>query len=475
VAQFRGVVEAGFSAECSTIKDTDCKDAMKSGDSLPIPSPMSARHVLALLALGSATFTLVGSLVPFSFRTRPIAEISDSFAWAMANRIAIQSRSDGIANVLLGVPLGFAILGIACVERRLSIPAIAIRILIALVGSMVFAASVEFLQLYAPLRTCCASDVLAQGLGAIIGMGVWLAFGQRWIDGVRGVASGSGLAGQFFFASIVMLAFTQALPFDLSLSPYGAYYKFHNGGVQTVPFEEFQSSSCEENWARAAALLKLAALYLPVGLFAGVLSARFLSLRQVTVAAPCASALALFLESAQLLVRSRTTSATEVLIGATATLLGWWLTVRRSERGWPGGLWPILVAAWLASLAVVSLQPFTIAEANHTFDWVPGSTLLSGNPLVALDELLAKLVLFGLGGALVVSAWFDEASGSALVVAFCVGLSVSAACEVAQLSMAGHTPCLTDVILGGVGALAGARITIAVSRANRKAEMQTDG
>jgi hypothetical protein len=117
----------------------------------------------------------------------------------------------------------------------------------------------------------------------------------------------------------------------------------------------------------------------------------------------------------------------------------------------------------------------TIAEVNHTFDWVPGSTLLSGNPLVALDEMLAKLVLFGLGGALVMSAGFDEANGSALVSALCVGLSASAACEVAQLSMAGHTPCITGVILGGVGALGGARITIAVSRANRKAGVQTNG
>jgi VanZ family protein len=448
---------------------------MKSCDSLPVPRQVSARRTLALLALCSVAFTLVGSLVPFEFRSRSITEVSDSFTWAMANRIVVQSRSDGIANVLLGVPLGFAILGIACVGRCLSGAATAIRILITLSISMAFAASVEFLQLYAPLRTCCASDVLAQGVGGIIGMGVWLAFGQRWIDSVRGVASGSGLAGQYLCVSIVLLAFTQVLPFDLSLSPYGAYYKFLNGGVQTVPFREFQISSCYENWAHTATQLRIAALYLPVGLFAGVVSARFGALRQVSIAALASSALAIALESAQILVKSCTMSATEALIGAAATLFGWWLTVRRSERGWPGGLVPILSTAWLAALAVTSLQPFSLAEVICPFDWVPGSPLLSGNPLVALDEMLSKLVLFGLGGALVASAGFDETSGSALVSVLCVGLSVSAVCEVAQLSMAGHTPCITDVILGGVGALGGARITIALSRANRKAGVQSDG
>jgi VanZ family protein len=461
--------------ECSTVKDPVCKDAMKSGDPLPVSSQVSARCTLAILILCSVAFTLVGSLVPFEFRSRPIKEVGDSFAWAMANRIAIQSRSDGIANVLLGVPLGFSILGIACVQRCLTVAAIAMRVLIALIASMAFAAIVEFLQLYAPLRTCCASDVLAQGVGAMIGMGVWLEFGQRWMDSVHGIASGGGPAGHFLSASFLLLAFTQALPFDLSLSPYEAYYKFHNGGVRTIPFQELQISSCEENWARAASQLKLAALYLPVGLFAGVLSARFWALRQARIAVLASGVLAVILESAQILVRSRTTSATEALIGAGATLIGWWLTVRRCERGWPGGLWPILLASWLAALAVASLQPFAVAEVICRFDWVPGSPLQSGNPLVALDEMLGKLVLFGLGGALVASTGFDELSGRVLVAALCVGLSVAAACEIAQLSMAGQTSCITDVILGGVGALGGAWITIAVSRADRKAGVQTDG
>jgi VanZ family protein len=263
-----------------------------------------------------------------------------------------------------------------------------------------------------------------------------------------------------------LLAFTQALPFDISLSPYGAYYKFHNGGVQTIPFREFQNSSCDEKWARTAAQLKTAALYLPAGLFAGVLSARFWALRRVTVAVLGAGALALVLESAQILVRSRTASATEALIGAAATFFGWSLTTGRTERGWPGGLGPVLLAAWLAALAVASLQPFTLAEGVFPFDWVPGSPLLSCDPLVALDEMLVKLVLFGFGGALVASAGFDDSSRPVLVLALCGGLAVSTACEVAQVSMAGHTPCITDVILGGVGALGGARITIAVSRAN---------
>src|SRR4029079_2220712 len=64
--------------------------------------------------LVSMAFTVVGSLVPFQFRARHFAEAVDSFCWAMTHRLLVESRSDGIANVLLGIPFGFAFLGVLC-------------------------------------------------------------------------------------------------------------------------------------------------------------------------------------------------------------------------------------------------------------------------------------------------------------------------------------------------------------------------
>ena len=74
---------------------------------------LTTRHWYAVLALGSASFTLFGSLVPFAFQGRPWGEAVDAFVAAMTGRITIESRSDAAANVMLGVPLGFALLALS--------------------------------------------------------------------------------------------------------------------------------------------------------------------------------------------------------------------------------------------------------------------------------------------------------------------------------------------------------------------------
>ena len=76
----------------------------------------------------------------------------------------------------------------------------------------------EFAQLYVPVRTCAGSDVLCQTVGAAIGMTVWLLVGQRLVEQAREVA-GSGAVVRLLAAYIVLLAFVQTLPMDLTLSP----------------------------------------------------------------------------------------------------------------------------------------------------------------------------------------------------------------------------------------------------------------
>jgi VanZ family protein len=135
--------------------------------------------LLGWLALGAAAFILCGSLVPFDFRSRELGEAVDSFLWALQNRWRPQSRSDGIANVLLGIPFGFALVGLFRTGRTgrtgdLLLGGIVIPL------CMAFAAAVEFAQLFVPERTCAGSDVLCQGFGAAIGAAGW-TFAGRWL------------------------------------------------------------------------------------------------------------------------------------------------------------------------------------------------------------------------------------------------------------------------------------------------------
>lgn len=413
------------------------------------------RCCFALLILGSAAFTLLGSLVPFEFRHRDWNDAVDSFTWAMTNRVQVQSRSDAVANVLLGVPLGFGLLGLVCVDRAVPRRRTLLLAMLMLPGCIAFAAAVEFAQLFVPVRTCAGSDVLAQSVGAALGMAAWIAFGQRLTDEMRMAATGTGTATRFLVGYLLLLGFMQALPLDLTLSPADAYRKFRDGGVKPIPFGEFRTLQGDATLGRIATLLKLAALYLPVGLLAAWMPGRFWQLENFTRVLLAAIALALTIELAQVLVKSRTTNATDVVIGAAAAYFGW-LIGRGHEHGLSCSQALIMGPACLGLVFWVSFQPFEPGPPVP-FDWIPGMPLEGGNPLLALEEMLIKLIVFGLIGAVLVGS--DVIStGRAPAVAVIVGLLASGLIEFGQTRFVGHSPGITDVLLGGLGAFCGSWI-----------------
>ncbi len=131
-------------------------------------TPPTAR-TYAWLTLGTLAFILYGSLVPFEFRARSEERILEAFTGAMSQRLRIESRSDAVANIILGIPLGFSLLAWTCVDRNSRSRALALGILF-LPGCVLFSTFVEFLQLFCPARTCAASDVIMQAVGVILGM-----------------------------------------------------------------------------------------------------------------------------------------------------------------------------------------------------------------------------------------------------------------------------------------------------------------
>ena len=421
-------------------------------------APPPTRRTLALFVLGVLAFTVYGSLVPFAFRSRDPGEAADSFLWAMTRRPLPESRSDGLANVLLGVPLGFGLLGLFRLDRPGTIRAAATGVLL-LPACAAFAAAVEFAQLYVPVRTCAGSDVLCQTVGAAVGMAGWLLVGQRLVEQAREVA-GSGAVVRLLAGYVVLLAFVQTLPMDLTLSPREVGKKLL-GVLRLLPFEEFSGASPGKAWERTATLLQVTALYLPVGLLAANLPDR---LRRYSggVGKPFALAvvLAFGMEAIQLLVQSRTSSATDAVVGATATTVAWLIgrrfpplaALRRSEVTAPAATPPAayigLALLWFAAVAVIAWQPFAVAEVAAPFDWVPGLPREGKSDLYALEEMLTKLAVFAPFGVLaaVVSRRRPVLTGAV------VGLAVAAVFEAGQTVFPPHIPCLTDVILGGLGA-----------------------
>ena len=421
-----------------------------------------ARASYAVLALGSAAFIAVGSLVPFDFQPRPWGEATDAFGRAMAQRPKTLSKSDLAANVMLGLPLGFALLGTLCAGRAVPRVRVALCALALVPVCAAFSAAVEFAQLYAPGRTCSGLDVLAQAVGAAAGMAVWLALGPWFTDQVRRAATGSAPASRLLVAYVVLLGFIQALPLDLNSSPADAYRKLRGRAeegetaVKPVPFAEFRTLSGDELARRVATLLQLAGLYLPVGLLASRVPGRFWARGNFPWVFLAGLGLALFLELGQVMVKSRTCSATDVLVGGSAAFAGW-LVGHGFRRGLNIGQTILLGAPWGVALLWVSWHPLP-DKGPVAFDWIPGAPLVSGHPLLALEAMLTKLVLFGLAGA-IVAARAGVARPHAFAIPVVLGLAASAIFEVGQTRFVGHTPGITDVLLGGLGAFCGAWVT----------------
>src|SRR4051794_33435675 len=89
-----------------------CERQPKVGERSPMLAVRFARRALGLLVIAIAAFTIYGSLVPFEFHARPVQETTNAFQAAMQNWRSIESRSDALVNTLLGIPLGFGLLGL---------------------------------------------------------------------------------------------------------------------------------------------------------------------------------------------------------------------------------------------------------------------------------------------------------------------------------------------------------------------------
>ncbi len=423
----------------------------------------SSRRVLAWIALGAAAFTVYGSLVPFAFRSPPDSPFA-KFLAVLAAGPRIDSRSDTIANMMLGVPLGFALLGAIVADRGWSRPRLTRVGALLLPACALFAAAVEFAQLYTAERFCTATDIVAQTLGSAVGLTAWILWGQRLTDRALAVWRHADVnaAGRMLLAYLALLAFIETLPFDLNASPYDLYHKLHDGGVHFRPFSEFEGVSDAGRWNEMSQLARLAGLFFPAGVLASRITGRIesWSILRITLAA---FALGVCVEVPQLLVKSRTPSATDAIVGAIATLAGWFAgRVHREGLALPFALsWSII---WLAMMTLVALPPAGAhrLESPRAFDWMPGLPLETGR-LNSLEEILTKLVLFALLGVVVAAWWLPPRSrrgrpGSvriAVGIGTILGLLSSGLFERTQQWYELHSPCITDVLLGGIGAAMG--------------------
>lgn len=420
------------------------------------------RRQFGWLTLGVVAFTVYGSFVPFKLRAHPTEHPLASFRWAVEQRSNVQSRSDFLANFALGVPLGFCALAWRLLDRNPSRLAVAGTAAAVWPFCVALAVGVEFGQLYFEGRTTSGSDILAQSAGSAAGMLAFVLAGPAAIGRVRRHFDRDQYrtpAVALLTGYVALLALNQLLPLDLTASPAEWYRKFRDGRVTLVPFSDFAPRG-QPAWRKVQAWLEVAALYLPVGLLLGVARPRMPVARVLALGLLLAGGL----EAGQILVATRSPSATDVALGAAAVLLGALLARNMGTgRGLDVEAALILAQAWLLWLAVAAWLPFEFdgrigGDRLRTLTWLPFETALEKNYLSGLEEIITKTLVF-LPFGVVTAAYGPPGAKGRVAAGVALAAGVGLLLEAGQLYLPDRVAAPMDVLYAAAGGCLGAAAT----------------
>ena len=442
-----------------------------------VPHPPRRAHYAAL-ALFFVTIAVYGSWVPFETIT-----LSTGDAWAIVWAEPLISfgridRSDWATNVLLFVPISFCLLGACCVDRRrsliwlLSIPSI-------LVGCLALSVCLEVGQLWLPLRYFSIADIIAQSLGAMIGICLWWYAGETITTWLRTYSGQTGTRRQIswllqaYLAGLVIYA---VLPLNLTIHPEELYEKLVSNRLVLIPF-----SATLWNWTTIGELSTDVLVFVPVGALAAM---GWLppgrTLRSLPESIFVGAVIVLTVELCQLPVMSRFTDATDVVTGTVGVAIGAAMTHALTPRhqsgtATAGGLrtWHWLLITGIYSLIIIIYfsLPFeliedrtTVRDRFHQMLRVPGASLLAVSEFRALTEILQKTLLFlPLGAIMARTVYYPTATRKTrwMLWAVCLAYATSLAViiEVSQVLIIHHTPDLSDAMICVMGATIGVFVT----------------
>jgi glycopeptide antibiotics resistance protein len=268
-----------------------------------------ARRARVAFRIGAViwlAYLVYGSLMPFDFGAMSFEQAWRTF-WHSPHLLRSQwSHSDMVTNILAFVPLTFLAMGGWSPHpgdlRGLlgALPILATGLLISL--------SLEFNQLFVS-RTPSIHDIISQTIGNIVGIGAWRTFGPAL---VRAGGSFLGWRGRrrcvkVLCAYLVVVALFELFPWDFTISTSQIWRKYKAGGISLVPFSEPSAMAYYLSAANAM-------LYLPVGCLAAIWGARRRHPLTMALAGGVLSSAAA--EALQVMVPSRFTSATDVVLAA---------------------------------------------------------------------------------------------------------------------------------------------------------------
>ena len=351
----------------------------------------------------------------------------------------------------------------------------------------VAAVGLEFTQVFFVGRTVSQNDIAAESAGGVLGVLGWLAMGERvvlWIGRYRSDTAPRSQLIWLLQAYTIGFVIFSVIPLDLTISLTELYDKYERGMVLLVPFM-YRYESLDRVVYQVFADV---ATFVPVGAWLVVGGwHRALATSPWTGVVMGGVLFSSALEFVQLLVVSRFTDATDVLLGTLGVVAGASVAMRteRTAAAVPHSVESTMLRAmpWLVALVLYSmflamgfLFPFEITrdrELIHT-RWVgffraAFLALYLGSEFNAIKQLLVRVLLFGPIGIIWsviahlprrrVVRWCLLFAGGAYSVALASGI------EVAQVLMPAKIADATEVALCSAGALGGLAVSWRVLRA----------
>ena len=427
----------------------------------------------AFIAIGYLAFAIYGSLVPLHFRAMPWEQAVAQFSNIPYLNLGIASRADWVANILLFIPLAFLWNGLLT-PRHSVLGGMAISLLI-ITTCVALSIAIEFTQTFFPPRTVSLNDILAESMGAVIGIMLWWLLGRRFAHWLASWDSThNDWPGRLLYTYLFGLVVYNLLPLDLTLSPVELFHKWREGRVMLVPFGFHFTNPAQAFYA----LLSDMAIWVPAGVLSHIHQSRLhRNTHSATRLWLALVVVAIVMEGLQLFVYSRVSDVTDIITAGLGAGLGLWgapLVTRmdgasgrsRQTTFWQPALW--LALGWCGVLMTVFWYPFDfrtdgnfVRERLALLSKVPFETYYYGTEFRAVTEVLHKILFFmPLGAFLALAAKSLRYQRSVAhvvvrVLTFAVLLSAPIAIELGQVMLPGKYPDTTDWLLETIGALLG--------------------
>lgn len=435
------------------------------------------------LAVFFTWVAVYGSLVPLKVKPVPWAEAVARFDKTLHSPLHFRSKADWGANVLLVLPISCCWMGTLAVDRRrrlgtiLAVPAVVLPCALLSVG-------IEFAQIWFPPRVPSQNDVVAQLIGNVLGVALWLTSGQALTAWVRSSVSRRHPRQRLDWVLevyLIGLVLYDLLPLDLTISPGDLLAKYREGQISLIPFAHFRP-----DFDGIYAVVKNVVLFIPLGMLTAIWHRpRNWPTRPLLTSILLGFVVVVAIEVAQLFLLSRYSDAGQVVMGTLGVTLGAW--IMRRWRGSPDAamvgahaspsarracLWLAVMVLYALFLTAFFCAPFDLVrdprEIRARYDGffgLPFAGIIWGSWLNFAAQVVRKILFFSPMGIFAAKAVSSlslpiPVRRIALGVLWIAAAGVGTGIELLQVFIVSHTPSITDVILYATGAAAGMLVTI---------------